>query len=99
MPDKARNYQGRRRKGRRREARRPIPQAAKSASAPVSTASPQVTTIQPKPTLQASSGAKAPAKPSAGLILKVTPVSELKRIGIIAGSMFVILFILAFILK
>lgn len=98
MPDKAKYYQGRRR-GRRREARRPIPQAAKSTPVSVSTSSTQVPTIQPKPDNQSPSGVKTSSKTSPELILKVTPVKELKRIGIIAGSVFLILFILAFILK
>lgn len=98
MPDKARNYQGRRR-GKRREARRPIPQAAAGASAPISAVSTPTTAVQPKPAFQVPSWAKTTGKPSAEQILKVTPVKELKRIGIIAGSMFLILFILAFILK
>lgn len=98
MPDKARNYP-RKRRGKRREVRRPIAQAAKSAPAAVSPSLPKATTIQPKPAPQVFSGAKAPAKPASQQMLKITPLKELKRIGIIAGSMFLILFILAFILK
>lgn len=98
MPDKARHYQGRRR-GKRREVRRPGPQELTGASAPASAVSPQTAAIQPKPAAQFTSGTKPGVKPATEQMLKITPVKELKRIGIIAGSMFLILFILAFILK
>ena len=98
MPDKARNYSGKRR-GKRREVRRPIAQAANSPAA-AAPSTPQAAAIQSaKPAFQVPSAAKVSSKPAPQLILKITPVKELKRIGIIAGSMFLILFILAFIIK
>ncbi len=98
MPDKARNYSGKRR-GKRREVRRPIAQAANSPAA-VALSTPQAVAIQSaKPAFQVTSVAKAPSKSASLQMLKITPVKELKRIGIIAGSMFLILFILAFIIK
>lgn len=97
MPGKSRSFHGKRR-GRRRESRRVVPQAIKSASTPAAVPSTPAIT-QPKPASQVTPAAKTQVKSQPELMLKITPVSELKRIGIIAGSMFVILFILAFILK
>ena len=98
MPDKSRNYHGRRR-AKRKETTRPI---ARTASSPAATAPsiPQAAATQStKPAFQVPSVAKASSKPASPQILRITPVKELKRIGIIAGSMFLILFILAFIIK
>ncbi len=99
MPDKTRQYQGRHR-GRRRGARRPLGQTGAPGTAPSASATPpRAPAVQPRPFSQPPPAAKASGKLSLEQALKVTPVKELKRIGIIAGSMFLILFILAFILK
>lgn len=94
MPDKSKQFYGRRR-NRRRDTRRPLPQAVRNA--PVAQA--QETSGQVKPLAQAASAARVPVKAPPQLALKVKPVKELRRIGIIAGSMFLILFILAFLLN